>query len=127
MYSIIDRWALGIRRSQQRIALSISRYLLNLRTDLPKAYNPKDTQKILILVPDAIGECLMATVFMNVVKAHRPDIEITVASGSTAETSLAGCGALDQFIAIDETARPKQRLKLLADEIEQKKINFVLL
>ena len=126
IYSRIRRWMLGIRRGRQRTMLSICRHLQNLKTKPPKAYYPRGTQRILILLPDAIGECLMATVFINTVKAHRPDIEITVASGSIAKATLAGCSSLDQFIAVDEMARRRKRMKLLADEIEQRGNRFCL-
>ena len=106
--------------------LSLARCLLNIRTAPREVYNPSAVRKILILLPDSIGESLMATVFINLVKVQRPDIEITVASGSTTRAMLAGCDAVDQFISTDETARPRRRMKLLADEIRKRQEEFCL-
>lgn len=117
---------LGLRRGRQHVMLSLARQILNIRTKPKKAYDPRSTRRILILLPDSIGESLMATVFMNTVKAQRPDIEITVASGSTTKAMLVGCNSVSRFVALDEAAGPRRRMKLLAVEIKKQQKKFCL-
>ena len=126
IFASVNRWMRGLRRSRQRVTLSVARHLLNIRMTAKEAYDPKQTRRVLVLMPDRIGESLMSTAFVNTVKAHRPDINITVASGPTARAMLAGCAGVDQFIATDETVRRGRRMKLLSAEIERRKDKFCL-
>lgn len=102
--------------------LEIMRCWSNWRKVPAEAYQPEKIRSILVPLPgDAIGESLMTTLFLKTVKAHRPDIEITVASGPQTASLFADCESVDHFISVgSRTMSPKARMKVLIEEIRKK-------
>ena len=102
--------------------LEIMRRWSNWRNVPTEAYQPEKIRSILVTLPgDAIGESLMTTLFLKTVKAHRPDIEITVASGPQTASLFADCESVDSFIQVgSRTMSPKARMKVLIKEIRKK-------
>ena len=102
--------------------LGAARRWSNWRKVPAKTYKPENVRSILVPLPgDAIGESLMTTLFLKAVKAHRPDIEITVASGPKTAPLFADCDSVDHFIqAGNGTVRPRDRMKMLIKKINQK-------
>ena len=119
---MLGAWLRSLRIARQRAVFEIARRWLNWRKIPAETYKPEEIHSILIPLPgDAIGESLMATVFLKIVKTHKPDIEITVASGPKTAPFFVGCDAVDCFIqAGDETMRPRDRMRLLIKEIKRK-------
>lgn len=102
--------------------LEIMRRWSNWRKIPGEAYQPEKIRSILVPLPgDAIGESLMTTLFLKTVKAYRPDIEITVASGPQTASLFADCDSVDNFISVgSRTMSPKVRMKVLIEEIRKK-------
>lgn len=111
-----------LRKARQRAMLEIMRCWSNRRKVPAEAYQPEKIRSILVPLPgDAIGESLMTTLFLKTVKAHRPDIEITVASGPQTASLFSDCDSVDNFISVgNRTMSPKTRMKVLIEEIRKK-------
>lgn len=102
--------------------LEVMRRWSNWRKVPAETCSPDKIRNILMLLPgDAIGESLMATLFLKTVKAHRPDIEITVASGPQTASLFADCESVNHFISVgSRTMSPKAQMKVLIEEIRKR-------
>ena len=111
-----------LRKARQRAVLEIMRRWSNWRKVPAEAYQPEKIRSILVPLPgDAIGESLMATLFLKAIKAHRPDVKTTVASGPQTASLFADCDVVDDFISVgSRTMSPKARMKVLIEEIKEK-------
>lgn len=111
------------RKARQRAVLEIMRRWSNWRKVPTEAYQPEKIHSILVPLPgDTIGESLMATLFLKTVKAHRPDVKITVASGPQTASLFADCESVDSFISVgNQTMSLKTRMNALIEGIRKKK------
>ena len=87
----------AVRRRRKDLQLQIAKLILDRRAH-GKPFKPADLRKIaLFRWDDKIGDCLMATLFVNAVKQARPDIHITFITGQHGAELLAGFADLDEL------------------------------
>ena len=111
-----------LRIARQQAHLEVMQRWSNYRRAPTEIYRPENIHRILIPRPeDNIGDSLMLALFLKATKLHRPDIEITVASGPQTDFLYHGSDFIDHFISTGDRATSRNsRIKALNREIEKR-------
>lgn len=112
----MDREALARRNTRKAQALhrssalhSFRGLLLSCVARLPIALQQADSNRMLVIRPDHLGDVLLTIPALQLIKRERPDIELHVICGKPAAELLAPCDEIDVVLTLDFPGFRRQR------------------